>query len=86
MAERSNTSEYQPAPPFYRSQGRANQLEGTPTNLVAVTNHPSNMQCSSATRGIDGVGNRINSAGQVIPLNAKLEQKSISIAVNPAGN
>lgn len=85
MADRDTTSEYQPAPPCYRNAGKTNQLLGAPNNIITVVNRPSQMQCASATRGIDGVGNRINSAGQIIGLTENLEQKAISNSINPRG-
>ena len=87
MALRSTTSEYYPAPPFYRNQGQTSQTPGAPNNIVSINPPvPPNMQCASATRYIDGTGNRLNSAGQAIAINAELPSKAISNPINPYGN
>lgn len=87
MVRRSTVSEFYPAPPFYRNQGQVSQTPGGPNNIVSINAPmPPNMQCSSATRGIDGTGNRINSAGQQIAINAELPAKSLDNPINPSGN
>jgi len=83
MARRGTTSEYYPAPPCYRNVGLESRTPGGPNNIIAVVNQPTQMQAPSAFRQTDGNGNRINSAGVPIAINANLEQKAIDTPVNP---
>jgi len=79
MALRSTTSEYQPAPPFYRNVAAT----GAPIAQIAVVDQATSMQAPSAFRQTDGNGNRINSAGVALPLNANLQQKEVVSFINP---
>jgi len=82
MALRNTTSEFQPAPPFYRNASGGSHFN----NQIAVVNQATSLQAPSAFRQTDGNGNRINSAGVPIAINDGLAQKSISTPINPEGN
>lgn len=84
MVRRSTISEYQPAPPCYRNVGLESQTPGGPTNIISVVNQPTQMQAPSAFRQTDGNGNRINSAGVALAINANLQQKSIDNPIFPS--
>ena len=79
MALRNTTSEFQPAPPFYRNASGGSHFN----NQIAVVNQATSLQAPSAFRQTDGNGNRINSAGVALPLNGNLQQKAVVTFVNP---
>ena len=79
MALRSTSSGYYPAPPCYRNLSS----QGAPVTQIAVVNQPTSMQAPSAFRQTDGNGNRINSAGVPLAINANLQQKAVVAFTNP---
>ena len=87
MVTRSTTSEYQPAPPFYRNQGKTSQTPGAANNEVALNApKPSNMQAPSRDRHTDALGNRVTSGGLPYAPNQGLSQPSLKTSINPSGD
>ena len=82
MAQRSTTSEYQPAPPCNRNQGKSSRTPGAPQ--ARPTRRAGGNACVAPIRQLDATGQRINTAGQVLTANQDVEGTSISIAINPS--
>ena len=105
MVQRSTTSEFQPAPPCYRNQGKASRTPGGPRTIPRIGGTRGSNVCVPPVRqmndypqqksNVDAQGNmvatqdpslRINTAGVEIGVSENVEQKAISIAINPTGN
>ena len=81
MAQRSTTSEYQPAPPFYQSQGKTSRTPGAPQ--ARATRQAGGNAGVAPIRQLDATGQRINTAGQVIGITEDLAGTSVSTAITP---